>query len=107
MDTFQTTEWCCLASRGLTRKTHEPAALFWKTWTSLITIAKLDTAQYSRIENGKTDPSVGTLERIAKALGVSLAELFASPDELTEINSHDKTLMEKVSLIEALSDEER
>jgi len=38
--------------------------------------AKLDTAQYSRIENGKTDPSVGTLERIAKALGVSLAELF-------------------------------
>jgi len=50
---------------------------------------------------------VGTLERIAKALGVSLAELFASTDELKEINSQDKTLMEKVSLIEALTDEER
>ena len=73
----------------------------------VVTTAKLDTAQYSRIENGKTDPSVGTLERIAKALGVSLAELFASTDELKEINSHDKTLMEKVSLIEALTDEER
>jgi transcriptional regulator with XRE-family HTH domain len=73
----------------------------------VVTAAKLDTAQYSRIENGKTDPSVGTLERIAKALGVSLAELFASTDELKEINSHDKTLMEKVSLIEALTEEER
>ena len=31
--------------------------------------AGLDTAQYSRIENGKTDLSVNTLERIAKALG--------------------------------------
>ncbi len=50
---------------------------------------------------------MGTLERIAKALGVSLAELFASTDELKEINSQDKTLMEKVSLIEALTDEER
>lgn len=73
----------------------------------VVATAKLDTAQYSRIENGKTDPSVGTLERIAKALGVSLAELFASTDELKEINSHDKSLMEKVSLIEALPEDER
>lgn len=69
--------------------------------------AGLDTAQYSRIENGKTDPSVNTLERIAKALGVSLAELFASTEELQEINSLDKSLMEKVSLMESLSDDEK
>jgi transcriptional regulator with XRE-family HTH domain len=69
--------------------------------------ASLDKAQYSRIENGKTDPSVTTLEKIAKAIGVPLAELFASTEELKEINSHDKTIMEKVSLMETLSEEEK
>lgn len=73
----------------------------------VITIAKLDAAQYSRIESGKTDPSVSTLERIAKALGVSLADLFASTDELKEINSYDKSIMEKVALMEALTKEEK
>jgi len=67
----------------------------------------LDSAQYSRIENGKTDPSVTTLERIAKAMNVSLAELFATTEVLKEINSFDQTIMEKVSLVETLSDEER
>jgi transcriptional regulator with XRE-family HTH domain len=69
--------------------------------------AGLDPAQYSRIENGKTDPSVTTLERIAKAMGVSLANIFATTEELKEINSLDKTLMEKVTLIESLPDTEK
>jgi transcriptional regulator with XRE-family HTH domain len=69
--------------------------------------AKLDTAQYSRIENGKTDPSVGTLDKIAGALGVSLSELFAATDELKEINSFDKSIMEKVTLVESLANEEK
>lgn len=73
----------------------------------VIAVANLDAAQYSRIENGKTDPSATTLERIAKALGVTLSQLFAASDELNEISSHDKTVMEKVSLIEGLSEEER
>jgi len=73
----------------------------------VISIANLDSAQYSRIENGKTDPTVTTLEKIAKALGVSLSDLFASTDELKEINSYDKSIMEKVALLEALSDNEK
>lgn len=73
----------------------------------VVTVAKLDAAQYSRIENGKTDPSVSTLERIAKALGVSLSDLFASTDELKEINSYDKSIMEKVALMEGLNDDEK
>lgn len=73
----------------------------------VITEAKLDAAQYSRIENGKTDPTFSTLEKIAKALGVSLSELFASTEELKEVNSHDKTIMEKVTLMESLTEEER
>lgn len=69
--------------------------------------AKIDKAQYSRIENGKTDPSVSTVERIAKALGISLAELFVHSDELKEVHSLDKSVMEKVSLIESLTPEEK
>ncbi|MDZ4796382.1 MAG: helix-turn-helix domain-containing protein [Bacteroidota bacterium] len=73
----------------------------------VVTAAKLDTAQYSRIETGKTDPSVSTLVKIAKALGVTLSELFAATNELKEINSLDKSIMEKVSLIEGLTDDEK
>ncbi len=39
--------------------------------------------------------------------GVSLSELFATTDEIKEVNSHDKTVMEKVSLIESLNDDEK
>ncbi len=73
----------------------------------VIATAKLGGAQYSRIENVKTDPSVSTLVKIAKALGVSLSDLFANTDQLKEINSHDKSIMEKVTLMESLSEDER
>ena len=63
--------------------------------------ARLDTTQHSRIENGKTDPSVTTLERIAKAMDVSLADLFADTKELNDINS-GSTIMDKVILMETL-----
>jgi transcriptional regulator with XRE-family HTH domain len=59
------------------------------------------------IENGKTDPSVTTLIKIAKALGVSMAELFTNKDILQDFNSIDTTLMERVSLIDGLSKEEQ
>jgi len=67
----------------------------------------MGAAQYSRIENGKTDPSVSTLERIAKAMGVTLADLFTDVDDIKDVSSYDKTVMEKVSLIEGLSEEEQ
>jgi transcriptional regulator with XRE-family HTH domain len=67
----------------------------------------MDPSQYSKIEKGKTDPSVSTLERIAKALGVSLAELFQSDEIFKDINSADKTIMEKLRLIEQLDEQEK
>ena len=67
----------------------------------------MGAAQYSRIENGKTDPSITTLGKIAKALGISMAELFNEDDPLVDIASTDRTLVEKVQLIEKLDDEER
>jgi transcriptional regulator with XRE-family HTH domain len=61
---------------------------------------------FSRIENGRTDPSFSTLDRIAKAIGISLSELFAE-GEIPEVASHDKSIMEKVSLMESLPETER
>jgi transcriptional regulator with XRE-family HTH domain len=71
------------------------------------TNANLYKAQYFCIEGGKTDLTVTTLEKIKKTLGCSLADLPAFTDELREINSRDKTPVEKVALMEMLTDEER
>ena len=67
----------------------------------------MDQSQYSKIENGKTDPTTSTLEKIAKTLGVDVPVLFASDDVFKDVNSADKTLMEKIRLIEQLDDKER
>ncbi len=40
-------------------------------------------------------------------MGVSLSDLFAITEELKEINSYDKSTMEKVALMETLNDEEK
>ena len=67
----------------------------------------MDPSQYSKIEKGKTDPSISTLEKVADALNVSLPELFQSQEIFKDINSADKTIMEKLQLIEQLDDQEK
>ena len=42
--------------------------------------ADIEKAQFSRIENDKTDPSYSTIEKIAKAMGCTLAELFSNDE---------------------------
>jgi len=64
-------------------------------------------AEYSRIESGKTDTSFSAVLKIAKALGVSLGELFNADEIFADANSYDKTLMEKLRLIDALDDTEK
>jgi transcriptional regulator with XRE-family HTH domain len=68
---------------------------------------KMDASQYSRIENGKTDPSFTIVTKIAKALGVTLSELFKADEIFTDVHSADKTLMEKIKVIEQLDEQER
>jgi hypothetical protein len=43
----------------------------------------------------------------AKAPGVSASELFATSDEIKEVNFNDKTVMEKVTLIVSLNEGEK
>ncbi len=61
----------------------------------------------SRIEGGKTDPSFSSVQKIAKALGVQLTDLFKADEVLKDINSFDKSLMEKLALIEQLDKKEK
>lgn len=68
---------------------------------------KMDTGNYSRIETGKTDPSFSSVQKIAKALGVQLGDLFKADEVLKEINSLDKSTMEKMALIEQLDKKEK
>jgi transcriptional regulator with XRE-family HTH domain len=70
-------------------------------------MVQMDQSQYSKIENGKTDPTTNTLEKIAKALGIELSELFISDTIFKNINSADKTIMEKIRLIEMLDEKEQ
>lgn len=86
------------------KKVREAKGLSQKELAGLLDMPQ---PQYSRIESGKTDPSFTTLERIAKALGISLAELFKANDVLKDINSFDKSLMEKMALIEQLDKKEK
>jgi transcriptional regulator with XRE-family HTH domain len=60
--------------------------------------------QYSRIENGKVEPSVSTLEKLAKVFEVSISEFFKSGDINEELNL---PLLEKIKLIDTLGKDEQ
>lgn len=65
----------------------------------------MDPAQYSRIENGKSDPYFSTIEKIAKALGVEVSDLVTGED--LDVNTADKSLMEKLRYLDLLEEKEK
>jgi transcriptional regulator with XRE-family HTH domain len=70
-------------------------------------LLNMDQAQYSRIETNKTDPSFSNVVRIAEALNIDLSELVKADDIYKDVNSFNKTLVEKMSMIEQLEEKER
>ncbi|MBI4371011.1 MAG: helix-turn-helix transcriptional regulator [Elusimicrobia bacterium] len=70
---FSTTELYALIGRRV--KTEREARHF--TQQELAEAAAVDTAHLSRIENGKTAPSINMVKRLADALGVPVASIFA------------------------------
>ena len=65
---------------------------------------KIPQGQYSRIENGKVEPSVSTLEKLAKVFEVSVSEFFRSNNLEEELNL---PMMEKIKMIDALGKTEQ
>ncbi len=69
---------------------------------------KMDTAQYSRIEGGKTDPSFSAVVRMANALDVSTDFLMnGTTADLAAEKLTDKTLVNQFSRISELSEENK
>jgi transcriptional regulator with XRE-family HTH domain len=66
----------------------------------------LDRGQYSRIENGKVEPTLSSLEKIAKAFSVKVTDFFSDENDY-DINSYDKDLVEKVKLLDQLDDKQK
>lgn len=67
-------------------------------------ISGLPQGQYSRIENSKVEPSISTLEKLAKVFEVSISDFFKNNDINEEMNL---PLLEKIKLIDTLAEEEK
>ena len=66
----------------------------------------IDRGQYSRIENDKVEPTLPTLRKIAQALEVSLSDFFTDQQPI-DINSFDKSFMDRLRLIDQLNPEQQ
>ena len=67
----------------------------------------MNPSQYSKIENGKVDPQFSSIEKIANALGVNLADMLNSDNVFSDIDSLNKSVIEKVQLIEQLDEKQK
>jgi transcriptional regulator with XRE-family HTH domain len=82
-----------------------------KGWSQAVLAKKADvtTGHINRLENGHFQPSVELLKKIAQQLDVT-ADYLLNEDEgdyLAPVKVEDKTLAEKIRLIETLEPEER
>lgn len=66
----------------------------------------IDRAQYSRIESGKVEPTISSLLKIAKALGVRIEDFFTEGNSF-DVSSYDKSLVDRLRLIEQLDEEQK
>lgn len=73
------------------------------TQTDLATKLEVKSSHISRWENDKVRPHSGTLQTIARALGVSLDELTSG----TEPATADPTSMQVLGAIEKLDEEDK
>ncbi|TAH25416.1 MAG: XRE family transcriptional regulator [Cytophagales bacterium] len=61
------------------------------------------------MENGKREPSVEVLQKLSVILGVTVDELLNAEDKKrpTPVTVEDKTVSEKIRLVEQLEDEDK
>jgi len=68
---------------------------------------EVDPTQYNRIELGKSIPTLKTIAKLAKALDVTIDSLISGEQDFQEVEIKDKSLFDKVRLIDALPDDEK
>jgi transcriptional regulator with XRE-family HTH domain len=68
----------------------------------------LDQSNYNKIENGRREPSVEVLQKLSVIFGVTVDDLL-NPDNSkpSPVTLEDKTVTEKIRLIEQLEDEDK
>ncbi len=69
----------------------------------------LDQGNYNKVENGKREPSVEVLQKLSVILGVTVDELLNPDDKQqpTPVTVEDKTVSEKIRLVEQLEEEDK
>jgi transcriptional regulator with XRE-family HTH domain len=70
------------------------------------TSVDIDRGQYSRIETNKVEPTLSTLEKIAQAFKIEVEDFFKKDAPVT-VDSFDKTVVEKVKIIDELEPEQK
>ncbi len=81
-----------------------------RSWSQTVLCERVgvNIAHLSRLENGKSQPSGEMLWKIAKALGVSMDYFMdEEADEVTPVTIKDKTLAERLELVDMLEDTDR
>lgn len=62
----------------------------------------------NRIETGKYNPSLDVVQKLAKALDVTIDYLVSNTaEDLREVHIEDKSLLERVKLIDSLEEEDK
>lgn len=68
----------------------------------------IDQSNYSKIENGRREPSVSVLKKLADLFEVSVDYIIEPNDDLPkEVIIEDKTVNEKLRLISQLDEEDK
>ncbi|MBN2258838.1 MAG: helix-turn-helix transcriptional regulator [Anaerolineaceae bacterium] len=66
-----------------------------------------DASYINRLETGKLNPSIASIEKIADVLHCSLDALVKGHNGDEDIHIQDKSLLERVRLIDAMDDEDK
>jgi transcriptional regulator with XRE-family HTH domain len=69
----------------------------------------LDQSNYNKVENGRREPSVEVLQKLAVFFGVTVDELLNPDDKKqpTPVTVEDKTVSEKIRLVEQLEEDDK
>ncbi len=68
----------------------------------------LDQSNYNKIENGRREPSVEVLQKLSVIFGVMVDDLLnPGNNQPSLVTVEDKTVTEKIRLIEQLEDEDK